>query len=141
MKALALSFALVALFTFGCSTPKPLPPALVSVKLKVYDRSGKPLKDAVITLNPTGEDNGSTRPSGVVTTDGSLTLECIPGPYTATVAPLPKQGHGDAGDGAVTDPSKASTTAFPAGYRTANDSPWKIEVKPSGNGDFVLKIY
>ena len=79
--ALALGFA-------GCSKPKPTA-APVSVKLKLLDRAGKPLKDVVVTLTPTGADNSASRPTTPVLPDGTATVECLPGPYTATIAPLP----------------------------------------------------
>ena len=136
----------LALGLAGCSKPEPTA-ATVSVKLKLLDRAGTPLKGVVVTLTPTGADNAATRPTTPVQPDGTATLECLPGSYTATIAPLPRQGHADApGEGATVDhPSKADAPGKkgPASisYRAVGESPWQIEVKPEGNGEFVLRMY
>ena len=140
----AVAIAMV-IASAGCSKPKPAL-APVTVKNKVLDRAGKPLKDAVLTLTPTGPENAASRPTVPVGADGTLTVECLPGPYTATFAPLPRQGHADApSDGGIADhPSKADP-AISKGvsamlYRSVSESPWKITVKSEGNEEFVLKM-
>src|SRR6266851_2378267 len=79
---------LAGLLVTGCAQP---PAAPVAVKGRATRADGKPITRMVITFNPREDQNKKNRPSAVLDAKGQFQLDCLPGRYKVTVAPIPGQ--------------------------------------------------
>jgi hypothetical protein len=126
----------------GCT--KPPPPAPVEVKGRLL-RGGKPLTHMVVTLHPREDQNKNNRPIAAVDPkSGQFQLQCVPGRYKVTVAPIPVQqvatpAGGDDGN-AGQQPASVDPRLVPSRYRDAESSPWEITVATGNSDEIVLTV-
>jgi hypothetical protein len=132
---------LACLLLAGCT--KPPPPAFVTVKGRLL-RSGKPLTQMVVTFHPREDQNKNNRPIAAVDSKtGQFELQCLPGKYKVTVAPIPlQQAAAPAGDdgNAGQQPTNVDPRLIPSRYRDAESSPWEITVAPGNSDEIVLTV-
>jgi hypothetical protein len=133
----------VALATgcFGKPEPKPVP-----VKGRLMRADGKPFaKVVVITFYPTEEGSGRRiSPATAVTdgTDGSFSLQCVPGKFKVTLSTV-ALGHGNPAGGANAPPREApkpEDDGIPLDYRSQDRSPLEEIIPEGGKEDVVLVI-
>jgi hypothetical protein len=139
--ALALGL-LACLLLAGCA--KAPPPSPVPVKGRIL-RGGKPLTHMVVTFHPREDQIKNNRP--IATLDqktGQFHLECLPGTYKITVAPIPLQQAaspaGDADDHTGQQPANVDPRLIPSRYRDAESSPWTVTVAPGNTDEVVLTV-
>jgi hypothetical protein len=133
---LALAALLVA---SGCGG-KPPPPPLVTVNGKLVHKQ-EPVPLVLLTFVPTDPRSG-VRPQAASQPDGTFTLQCPPGSYKVTLAPVPQAGAAPPGDAApLADPAKPGRLrAIPAAYRDPDNTPLRVEVPDGGKDGVVLEV-
>ena len=121
-------FLVLAALVAGCSQPPP-----VTVQGKVVGYRGQSVAHCVVSFWP--DDGQSSRvPAAKCDDEGSFTLQCAVGSYTATVVP-PKP----LGQGAIPQPAQPGD-AVPDQYRSAVNSPLKVDVPSEGLPDAVFEL-
>jgi hypothetical protein len=97
---------------------------------------GAELNGAVVTFCPV--DEGGARVRTVTSRGGYFRLNCSPGRYKVTAAPLTKDNAtGEDGPLPVAEDSPGAAAGIPPEYRDARTTPLEVEV-PEGGSDAVL---
>jgi hypothetical protein len=114
----------------GCGASRP---KAVWVHGKVIGPKGKSLGSAVIIFWPEDSKNNPAA-NAVCETDGSFSLQCLPGNYKATVTPVrPKAAT-------APPPPHGPESAIPDQYQNELKTPLTVKVPETGVDDVVLKL-
>lgn len=132
-------------WTGACSTGKTSPAAPVPVSGRVVAASGKAVVNMLISFHGQAGPQAGNRYSDVLDKDGRFKVNCVPGQYKVTLAPIPASRAGAEAGGELTsapgkdpDPKKA-TKGIPRAYLDAQDSPWQVNVPPDGELTLTVK--
>jgi hypothetical protein len=129
----------------GCSKKVPELKA-VPVRGHLLQADNTPYqKVMVLVFYPADESAGRTLPSPSTSTsptDGSFSVECVPGRFKVTLAPISSSQGNPAGGGggpAANAPKMEDIGALKK-YLSASTTPWEVTISDGGTENLELKI-
>jgi len=131
----------VALLLASACSEKPLSP--VTVKGQVKREDGKPLPPISLAFHPQERTNRRNMPTTIPDAkDGTFTVQCLPGKYKVTLAPLQSAEDDPAAakGGKTGTPASGAALALPVRYQSASETEWSVEVPATGKDDLVLTV-
>jgi hypothetical protein len=123
---------IIVVLVAGCG--RDLPIKSVTVRGKVVGRPGKSVGPAAVIFWP---ENSKKNPGGTAAceTDGSFSLECLPGKYRVTVSPIRPKGA------TAPPPPQGSEARIPTKYQNALSTPLIVNVPETGADNIILNLH
>ncbi len=129
---------LACLLATGCNVA----PVPIVVKGRVVRADGKPLTHMIVVFHPRDDQSKARLPQAVLDEKtGEFLVECLPGKYKVTLAPIHMRASGGptSGDpGGATPPGTDTTGA--GKYGDVESSPWEVTVSPGNSDEMVLTV-
>jgi hypothetical protein len=122
------------------------PPAPVTVKGQVKRADGRPLPPISLAFHPQDEANRGRLVTALPDAkDGTFVVQCPPGRYRVTIAPLNAGGEDPAaakdGKTGALPATPDALDGLPPRYQSPGETDWKdIEIPEGGRTDLVLVI-